>query len=1094
MSSIPPSKPPERGRPARTSDLGRLAPFPERGRPRSPEARGLVGLGDLARLVDALPSEKLDRAALFLGFEAIADEPSKDGDGARRQEAEGEEAPSPGAAASPVSGNDHPVPWWRPTLLSLRERREPRPVDDVPMLTDAELCASSTLSNVPAAPPLAPWHRLWPVLRDVIHAHIEGREPDVSRLVRALLRGEAVRRIPRKVRKTWASGVNVWVDRSTRLIPFFGDQDEVRRRLEGLCGRHALRFTYLDDDDLREVAADGGERLVRMLTAGPVAPVIVLGDLGQLAGSPERSLWVRVGRRLVRAGVVPTALVSCPTDRFCPAVRQVWDAQPWERTRVRAGSLGATNLRARAERLLRLASPAHLMEPGLLREIRRLLPAAAADAGTEADVWAHPDVQGWHAGGLVLRAEPGRRWRERAFASEPRELLEAVAGLIDRWHGWHPEALVHTEALIWELGSGRGGPIGPGDPAAARRYVRRASSTVAGGTVDAGVVRAIVGYGVALQGQLPASAVGDHEIGESLVRFWAVASRHGRATVPAEIDPERLGAFLPGSGGARDVHVRQVGARLLLASDSGAVRELATETGSHVGMLRTSAWEVLVRVGSRGWERVPLAQHVFSSVELVPGAPVVIASDLATLVIEPLLRPGWATEVGRDSAGLWAAASDAEVRARWVAPSAARVSDWEPARELGSSISMIGGSSFAVPAGGMEVDRSPVDGAWVAERVPDWANEGGVDSFGLWAAVDVRGVELRLRWIPPGRFLMGSPEGEAGRDNDERQHEVTLTRGYWLGETPVTQALWKAVVGKNPSEFKSDDRPVEQVSWDDCRGFIRELNALVPGLDVRLPTEAEWEHACRAGTVTATWVGDLEILGRNNAPVLDAVAWYGGNCGVGFELENGWDTTGDLWKEKQYEFSRGGTHPVMGKDPNPFGLYDMLGNVYEWCRDWQGAYPDGPVTDPTGPETGSFRVFRGGSWFVDARYVRAAYRYWYDPADRYDFLGLRLARGQEQPGPPEAATEAARRSRPAEQGRGAPPPEAATEAPRRSRPAEQGRGAPPPEAATEAGRRSRSAEHGRGAPSPALDASADSRSEPPRTGRARKPSNPKRKR
>jgi formylglycine-generating enzyme required for sulfatase activity len=218
---------------------------------------------------------------------------------------------------------------------------------------------------------------------------------------------------------------------------------------------------------------------------------------------------------------------------------------------------------------------------------------------------------------------------------------------------------------------------------------------------------------------------------------------------------------------------------------------------------------------------------------------------------------------------------------------------------------------------------------------------------------------------------MGSPTTEAGRRGEEGpQHEVTLTKGYWLGETPVTQALWVAVMGENPSRFRgerSDElrRPVEQVSWDDCRAFCERLNARIAGLAARLPTEAEWERACRAGTTTAIGAGDLP--GEQNALALDDIAWYRSN-------------------------SRGRTHSVGGRAQSPYGLYDMLGNVWEWCEDDMREYKAAPVTDPFGVDSvGDDRVIRGGSWDDIAREVRAAYRDADSAVRRDDYLGFRLA-------------------------------------------------------------------------------------------------------
>lgn len=287
------------------------------------------------------------------------------------------------------------------------------------------------------------------------------------------------------------------------------------------------------------------------------------------------------------------------------------------------------------------------------------------------------------------------------------------------------------------------------------------------------------------------------------------------------------------------------------------------------------------------------------------------------------------------------------------------------------------------------VGRLPVQGNTAASALP-WAVQQGEDEHGRYAVLSVGGVLQTMRWIPPASFLMGTNEGERGRDGYEGPaHLVTLTRGFWLASTPCTQALWETVMSGNPSYFRSPERPVEQVSYDDCLVFVDRLNRRVEGLTVRLPTEAEWEWACRAGRTEATWAGDLDIRGLNDAPILDKIAWYGGNSGHLLDLTGGLSSLS--WPDKRYPHEKAATRDVAQKEPNPFGLFDMLGNVYEWCADYYEPYSSRAVTDPRGPPTGQSRIVRGGSWHDPAHTMRAAHRSMFPPNTRDNCVGLRLS-------------------------------------------------------------------------------------------------------
>ena len=256
----------------------------------------------------------------------------------------------------------------------------------------------------------------------------------------------------------------------------------------------------------------------------------------------------------------------------------------------------------------------------------------------------------------------------------------------------------------------------------------------------------------------------------------------------------------------------------------------------------------------------------------------------------------------------------------------------------------------------LSVNEKLVSQQTTVNRQQASGNAGGNETF------TVNGVSFTMIKVDGGTFRMGATSELGGdADSDEKPvHSVTLS-DYYIGETEVTQELWKAVMGSNPSDFKGSQNPVEKVSWHDCKEFITKLNRLT-GKNFRLPTEAEWEYAARGGNKSKGY----KYSGSNT---IGNVAWY-------------------------WENSSSATHNVKTKSPNELGIYDMSGNVLEWCEDWKGDYNSGSQTNPTGPSSGSYRVSRGGSWYDYARFCRVSFRDYGNPGSGYYSLGLRLCLSQ----------------------------------------------------------------------------------------------------
>jgi len=328
--------------------------------------------------------------------------------------------------------------------------------------------------------------------------------------------------------------------------------------------------------------------------------------------------------------------------------------------------------------------------------------------------------------------------------------------------------------------------------------------------------------------------------------------------------------------------------------------------------------------------------HAFSTVALMPGKGV------------PEVKKGEegnSAEMAQLRAELAKAEADREAASQGSAAEMARLQkELEEARAKMAQAAVVTVPSAPIP---MVKTVPATEPAFSASRGMEGSRAGEVREFG--------GIEMV--WCPAGEFLMGSPTSEADRNSDETQHPVTLTRGFWMAKTECTQEQWEAVAGSNPSNSKGATLPVEQLSWDEVNAWLVTMNArhpLTEGWKWELPTEAQWEYACRAGSTTAY------------AGTLDAMAWYSDNSGSK-------------------------TNVVGTKKANAWGLHDMHGNVWEWCRDWYGDYPAGSTVDLGGSSSGSYRVRRGGGWDSGAAYCRSAFRPGGPPVYRSIFLGFRVA-------------------------------------------------------------------------------------------------------
>lgn len=877
--------------------------------------------------------------------------------------------PEPDAERTEAEGVPSSVAPMRPDDPRLRPRLS------APAARDEDLC---------------PRARLMPSLK-----HWLGRRQhvglDVARLVDRVSRQQPVRRFPQRDRLAWPGRLLVLLDFGDGQWPYRFDMLRLVRWLRAEMDDASLRIRTLSqgpwgrwqpmgeppDDDTTSRPQPGR-------WPDPGGDVLVVSDAAlasDRADSPLADAWRRLLAALVDAGQQVTVLTTIG-DRFVIPGRAVqwlhWSARrraapvrtaplPIRSTADSAATTGRHV--ANLQDLIALVASTRRTDPALLRQFRRRIPGA--DADLEGRVWAHPDIKPGAACSVrVGRAVP----HLRRFATLPAGLRRAADRLAQQHHGHLSPLVEHDEALLRRTWSPPGASDDPDD--AASRSVEFFEALLA--MLDAPAAPSAE-WGQAIRDMLMhTEAADDRPVPRVLQRLGErVLARGDQRWVPSWYQEPPPDPGLPRSLWwlVQDMATGRV--RLQREAVSGRQRLLD-------GPLHGS----VVQYGPVGepWRmRIDLSARS-AAVDFGPcddGKPVEWRIGGRHLVGQWLPRPPRAPGWRVDAEGVWMEVA-AFGHPKPEEPQGAlikivpRLSNGFDAEEATPASDVLG--ALPVPMESPHWVAEPVFAAFTshdpAGNVLTTTIRQGLDRIGPWLDLIVgtrpqqlRSIDIeegattqRFRWIEPTTFLMGSPPS-VGQDDERPQHEVTLTQGCWLADTPCTQAFWMAVMGgTNPSHFQdkpySADCPVEGVSWHSVKDFLQHLTERLPmGFDATSPTEAEWEAACRAGTQTAYAWGDEVDVARANVGESDV----------------------------------GETTPVKTYPPNAWGLHDMHGNVWEWCADGFRTYFDRHEVDPVGDAAhGAPRVVRGGSWLDDASGARSASRFLADPGRDFRFQGFRV--------------------------------------------------------------------------------------------------------
>ena len=880
----------------------------------------LASRADLLRLIAREPAhERQNKLASLLGYEPAESEIDSEFD-VGSSVAPANEPSSPANNALLDSPADVPLEkFWR--VLEVQTLREDNtPPNDPQWLQYAPPLerypkAPTTVANPP--PALLTSARQNRLIKRLLTGRAQPRV-DLDGAIRKVAERQPLFPLPvdrqDDVRAHWV----LFIDRAEHLHPFFIDFDSLRDSLVKAIPDGQVTLLDIGSRDLHSWAESGVAQWLRQQKVVQAAVHygrwLALSDLGvstvASSGVPSAGWqqWLRFSQQQKITASVVTPLARLSGQALCGAeVLPLCTANP--------------HTPEQWQQYCAACAVAPLIDRSLLRRLRQAL--QITDPAIESRLWSLPQAgAGVLHGQRQIRGDAGRL--ARSDFAQLKQRAQIATLLLNHFKDQPEHMLAELESTLASVGladqsshllASANAVLRTGDNAKQRAEMQLWGSIIGG-----------------------AASPRQLSIDDKLAALVAQSCRVSGRELPAGINAKQI-AWLnagPDDLPAQEAYLVQAGQQWTLAFHE--------EPGFKLSYLLQTKTPVLLELSDGNGEQLR-TQYLTpdQSVNVSDAGHAILHGSHQHITLDQIIRPHWAAGITRHSEGLEVTLASGR-RVVWRAAQTDR---------HGNALTT--------------ADFGPIQGGWWDRQQSlsnhDLADEKcveaqGQDEYGHWLSIFIgKKVTMKLRWIRPGEFMMGSPEAEEDSFFDETQHPVILTEGFWLAEATCTQRQWHSVTGKNPARSKGDDLPVESVSWDDVQGFIEALGLSGDRFVARLPSEAQWEYACRAGSTSAYHWGDAIDISLAN---------YG-------------------------ESIQSSTVSVLNFKPNQWGLYQMHGNVWEWCCDEPRGYTEDTVVDPEHAAEKGERVLRGGAWLNDGRNLRSANRGGFSPDSRRRDVGFRLA-------------------------------------------------------------------------------------------------------